>query len=1377
MNKFSSRLKKITFSLLVCVFCFILPLNSAFAEKLEVKSVGKDENTAIVNAQVAAVRTVMNDMLQQDFVKSHVKELRGIIAKADNYSAKPIISSSNKKNNRVELTATVEVNKEALSEALRAMGATIVKSYKDIYAERLNLTKQVFQKFFGNQGELLVKSIPAKLTDANEGKTESIVSDCNIFGPDNTDTFKPNSPIVVRYINSDKKNSRVYFALVKSSLPLETYEQTKGKTEQDPFYKDSADGLCEFITPLNQGNYEIRMFNDNAGSCIARYSFKVRSEITPVFELERNIFAPDEEICLKVNGLDDFDCLNLIFVKAEDSDKRYKEIRDKRYKHSDDIYAIDDGIVNVDYVNIKAPAEEGDYVLQLRPSGSRKYSSYNYLYSLSLASIPVSIKRPKVTDEYQLLTMPEYVSGVKVHTIIGKPENTERTKYLLKKEDTDKAILDRSVSSSVVLSNLYEEDALYETGEYKVELYEKEKDETPKFVSSFRVIPNPKDNSILPSIELYSNQIHLGGYIKFDFTASSNLNKTAFIGLVPKDTPKDPDSSFKAAKDRIFNLNHKRYGIEQVIDTTGVEAGKYELRMFDRNDANGHLLTSSEIEIKGDADVSQMEQEVLKDIEDLMSVHITLTPPRLFSSSIAGHDLSTKYDLNIQYEGEREPVYKLISEYSPEERARLLPKVEFRKVANFKDACDIEIEKKIFEDARVSYTLGRDSSLESELKSFTKSMLTEWPVPGGLEKVQSAFKIAYDLAEHGAAGLDALSEKQYGEAAKEASLFILKTLINACGDSDCILKAIGSDKQKASAYFGTMSDSEFVEFMKKQAKMVQKNPNIGSLASRAPTLTEPLLGRLKYLKNLKDFERAEKYANILKVTDKTLAVGSAFVDAKADSGTHDFMTLDNGVIKTNTYGSAATAIAEALCRTDAKCAAVVSTARLAYHTALDVRDFARDSAVIAAYTKWKMTKQSDADFEASTDEEKNIKDEYNRRIDVKTKVPLLVGGDALDSQVRNIMAKTLHYNEETGALLNDKHRESARILRQTCANFGYSSDNCIQLKFKENEFTDDEVQAFLEKQFKEWQKLEENNSLIFERTKEVQDIFKDIQANNKQCALNFKKYYDANIKKRQKWQDISIFDIDKCKEEKELFEAFLDLQNKLENGYMSAVPPDGKICFLKEKNRRLKFAQQDFCDVMNIWGDGEQKLVEQKLMEAVSDRACNCGVSFSVVDGELYKPGNEPYPRMREISEKAKAEIALDEARLKLKKEKLEKMEKYTDDFRISVAMEHLNATHVLDCMCKQCTHCASTAGGGNGYDGGGRCRAYGVSGHTWPFPMPSGADVKRRCGYNDALRKHLLKETDDKKLDPMRKYKDVRKEIIKADEFLSLRPKNKCGK
>ena len=129
MNKFSSRLKKITFSLLVCVLCFILQLNSAFAEKLEVKSVGKDENTAIVNAQVAAVRTVMNDMLQQDFVKSHVKELRGIIAKADNYSAKPVISSSNKKNNRVELTATVEVNKEALSEALRAMGATIVKSY------------------------------------------------------------------------------------------------------------------------------------------------------------------------------------------------------------------------------------------------------------------------------------------------------------------------------------------------------------------------------------------------------------------------------------------------------------------------------------------------------------------------------------------------------------------------------------------------------------------------------------------------------------------------------------------------------------------------------------------------------------------------------------------------------------------------------------------------------------------------------------------------------------------------------------------------------------------------------------------------------------------------------------------------------------------------------------------------------------------------------------------------------------------------------------------------------------------------------------------------------------------------------------------------
>ncbi|SFS36391.1 hypothetical protein SAMN02910357_00340 [Succinivibrio dextrinosolvens] len=1374
MNKFSFRIKKITFSLLVCVFCFTFQLNSVFAENLEVKAVGKDENTAIVNAQVAAVRTVMNDMLQQDFVKSHVKELRGIIAKADNYSAKPVISSSNKKNNRVELIATVEVNKEALSEALRALGATIVKSYKDIYAERLNLTKQVFQKFFGNHGELLVKSIPAKLTDENEGKTESIVSDCNIFGPDNTDTFKPNSPIVVRYINSDKKNTRVYFALVKSSFPLETYEQTKSNTEQDSFYKDSADGLCEFITPLNQGNYEIRMFNDNAGACIARYSFKVRSEITPAFELERNIFAPDEEICLKVNGLDDFDCLNLMLVKAEDSEKRYKEIRDKRYNHSDDIYANEDGLVNVDYMNIKAPAEEGDYVLQLRPSGSRKYSSYNYLYSLPLASIPVTIKRPNVTDEYQLLTMPEYVSGVKVHAIIGKPENTERTKYLLKKEDSDKAILDRSVSSSVVLSNLYEEDALYETGEYKVELYEKEKDETPKFVSSFRVIPNPSDASIIPSLELYSNQIHLGGYIKFDFTASSNLNKSAFIGLVPKDTPKDPDSSFKAAKDRIFNLNHKRYGIEQVIDSSGLEAGKYELRMFDRNDEKGQLLTSSELEIKGEADVRQVEQEVLKDIEDLMSVHITLNPPRLISSSITIPDLSTKYDLNIQYEGESEPVYKLISEYSPEERVRLLPKVEFRKVANFKDACDIEIEKKIFEDARVSYTLGRDSSLESELKSFAQSVLTEWPVPGGLEKVQTAFKVGNDLREHGAAGLDALSEKKYGDAAKEASLFILKTLINTCGESECFLKAIGADKQKANVYFGSLSDAQFEEFLKRQAKIVQRNPNIGTLASRAPTLTEPLLNRLKYLKNV---DMAQKYENILIGADKTLAVGSALKDAKPDPGTDSFITIDNGVIKTNTYGSAATAIAESLCRADAKCAAVVSTARLAYHTALDVRDFARDSAVIAAYTKWKMTRQSDADFEASTDEEKNIKDEYNRRIDVKTKVPLLVGGDALASQVRNIMAKTLHYNEETGAILNDNHRENARILRQTCAKFGYSSDNCIQLKFKENEFTDDEVEAYLEKQFKEWQKLEENNSLIFERTKEVQDIFKDIQDNNRQCALNFKKYYDANIKKRQKLQDISIFDIDKCKEEKELFEAFLDLQNKLENGYMSAIPPDGKICFLKEKNRRNKFAQQDFCDVMNIWGDSDKKLVEQKLMEAVSDRACNCGVSFSVVDGELYKAGNEPYTRMKEVSEKAKAKIALDEAGLKLKKEKLEKMENYTDDFRISVAMEHLNATHVLDCMCKQCTHCASTAGGGNGYDGGGRCRAYGVSGHTWPFPMPSGADVKRRCGYNDALRKHLLKETDDKKLDPMRKYKDVRKEIIKADEFLSLRPKNKCGK
>ena len=87
------------------------------AAVFEANSVGRNEETAVKNVKVRAVRDAMQKMVDQNFIKSHVKEIRTeIIMKSDDFIIGTQISSSTAtESGNVSVTASVDVDEKRLA--------------------------------------------------------------------------------------------------------------------------------------------------------------------------------------------------------------------------------------------------------------------------------------------------------------------------------------------------------------------------------------------------------------------------------------------------------------------------------------------------------------------------------------------------------------------------------------------------------------------------------------------------------------------------------------------------------------------------------------------------------------------------------------------------------------------------------------------------------------------------------------------------------------------------------------------------------------------------------------------------------------------------------------------------------------------------------------------------------------------------------------------------------------------------------------------------------------------------------------------------------------------------------------------------------------
>ncbi|MCR5085395.1 MAG: hypothetical protein K6A65_07850 [Succinivibrionaceae bacterium] len=1329
-------------TLLLAALIALLGAGPALAEPMEVRSSGKDLRTATLNAQVMAVRTAMNEMVGKDFVKAHVKELRGIIANAQKYSGQPAVGTQSAgKGGMVQLTATVDVDRAALASALRALGATIVKSYRETLAERGAIAQRALKALFGDGFALGAVSTPAAAVGGTDPKTEEIVTENYVFGPQGPGIFSPQQHFTVSYHRDDEsaRNEGLY-TVVPASVPLGTFKECVEERENGLrlFRMSGREGLLELMAPPVPGSYEVRLFNAEDGPCVARYGFRVERGQEPRLEADRNVFAPEERMGVRYSGLGEIERAQVVIARAEDANLRMSDM--KMVAHTDDL-----DLVSGEAVELRAPREEGRYSLLLRCSGCHDCSSFYQVHERShaLARLDFTVKKPREDGGFGLLVPPEVVSGTGLYALFSRPQGSEGESWVRIRRAGDAPdadpVQERRFGEAVRGERLGD---FHEPGDYTVDLYAKRDDQQPAVSTGLRVLPGAWDERTVPHLEVYYADLEFGSYVHFDYYAKSGWGDSGFIGMVPAGTPLDAPSAYKAAGNHHIGLSARRHGTFDYISTEGLAPGKYELRMYDSYREGGRLQAKAEVQLSSEEETRKKTEEIERQLDELVTDSATVAVP--------GRGWR---HARLELGAGGPPRYRLISEVPREERQR--QEIALRQVA-MKGACDLDLEKEINYQARLDLTLGRDNSVREELESFGKSVLTEWAVPNGLEKVQTGFKIAFDAVEHGKAGLDAMSEQDYAAAAKEAALFMIKTTLNACSDSDCFLGIISSSEDAASAYFGKLSDEEFFAFMKRQAQRFRLSNGDGKFANTLKTLQEPVRARMKHMTNMALAEMTQKTADFMMNT------GSAALGAEGDAGaTSAFFSIDEdtGDLQIGAAGAATLAVAEAILRTNPKCAAVISSSRLAYQVALEAKEYVRDSAVTSAYHNWQKFNETDQDW--------LIKEGGVRGLGKLGQADLL-------EQVRNIMIKTINSSPMTRAALSEEHLGLIKNRRLACERYGSQSDQCKALKINKSDLTEDEIWNYLKNQFSEWDKLEEGNREYAEFSRGVLEDYKHLDP---KCRRNLEDYYNRHLKKREgagtRLFNALTFSTDQCKDERGMFEAYLGFRSQMEEAYKQVLPEGGRRCDIDNPKNRNGYARESVCHALNYY-TRDPKEVVQYMMSTIADDACYCGVSMSVVDGRLYRAGQEPPARMEAIDEQVKRKLTERDRNAQARIRLAQRMAKYDDPHKIGTVMSHIGAKGVLNCLCMRGPgHPAF--GGGSFYTGSGKCRSCGVTGHCWYSGMSSSAEDKKLCGYHDVIKDYATMRNAEEALKPLLGEQEIRAQIIEGDNFLQLRRPGQC--
>ncbi len=104
----------------------------SFAANFDASAVGSDEATAVKNVHVKAVRDAMQKMIDQNFIRTHIKEIRKeIIMKSDDFVIGTQISSSiATESGNVNVTASMDIDEKRLASSLLCLGADVNVFYR-----------------------------------------------------------------------------------------------------------------------------------------------------------------------------------------------------------------------------------------------------------------------------------------------------------------------------------------------------------------------------------------------------------------------------------------------------------------------------------------------------------------------------------------------------------------------------------------------------------------------------------------------------------------------------------------------------------------------------------------------------------------------------------------------------------------------------------------------------------------------------------------------------------------------------------------------------------------------------------------------------------------------------------------------------------------------------------------------------------------------------------------------------------------------------------------------------------------------------------------------------------------------------------------------
>ncbi len=1281
--KITARFSKKILALMVCA----LVSSGVSAQVITVEARGKDQATAEINAKTAAARKMMLAITDEKFVKEHTAEIRsGVIARAGDYVSGFKVLSSEKKGNLVSISAAADVDRPRLTAYLKSLGAEIRPSYEETLSARQASENDALRKIFGE--EVRLRPVSMSMGPQNElpAVTEEVIPGAELTIISRK-SYEPHELFLVYYRTPEyaaeiKNSSQIYLTVNEPDVPAD-YASSRERMMSDTAAADTArEGYLRVKAPARDGSYEIRFFSgdDENAVLLARQGFRVRTEKPlPGYSLARDHFLPGEHFYVDLQNYEDRKTAFLVIAPAAQADRPRRDIEIVRTSQYFRDFAVPGFAID-------APETPGDYTLLLfETCEDCRWDENNNDMQRAMARLDF-----KVAPAASSLSEPAAAVSAEVYAGAGANYifscdgewQKENVTFQIKKKGAEEPFYSEWGGCGDVSYIARTTNDIYEPGEYEFSARQGSDENEKVLTREFRVVPNPADENRRPEIAANSAVAEQDSGMTMSGVMLTHW-KEPFAVLVPEGYPPEAARVLEKYADDVTVLGHRRTFFSGLPVTQ--PPGDYELRLYDALDDSGTLQASFKMHVMTDAEMADHKKEIRASIDRYLkngasdrnnseqqfkkhlieSFHVP-EPPR--STGLSGvFEPPRLYDFE-----DAEDIYA-DTEAADENSSGF----SFETVALTEADCDKYIDKYIREASRIDITLGRDGDFEGELANFGKTLLSSMPLPDGLklEKYRSVFLEVQEMYGNAIAGMDQLSEGEYYEALKNGMVSMLKVGLNHCSDEECLAKLLTRNSSRLKESMARMPEKEY---------------------ARVYGMLNKALGKGKsgkhFLQELADYRSGV-------ASDAKFLSGKKDLVSKALDITGDVSTLA-GALAGGDYANKEAYANVALSILALEHPILSESAKLSYQAYLSSRDFARDVAVIRMYGKWKKVGADTKGAAGYEDFARIWKEDWKHH------------KDSVMKQTREVMINTLG-NELTKKALSRDNREKAREYLWTLQEEGEEAARNYMVK--SDFITEEEVYDFLEAQFTEWERAENNNSQFAQEARAMKEEYRNLHSDSS-CQRDFNWWFrgqEREANARLGWgtrinnylgESFSSLWDKGCPREVEGFKAYYRTKKEIERELLK-WNQGGRKC--SQQNLK-KDAKDMLCKLMKSKVD---------YLKRAADYACQCGWDALYYDNEIIVG---------------------------------EELKQYRREAEILNVMTAVDNDGVLGCLCNygRVTHGGASSDvwisfnpGATGFAPGGECgknqrgACFARGWSCWHFTMPTDEEGLQECGYYEALK------------------------------------------